>query len=358
MKYKEDWEQTKERFIQYWAGENHERALISLTAKRESYSPRKISAPDNLRDRWLDTEYIIRKGRETMASTCYVGESFPMLWPNLGPDILGATLGCGITFQETTSYAEPTIENWDTWPGIRFDEKNPWWKKIVEMTEDMAADAGEDYFVGITDLHPGADALVSLRSPGKLCLDLFDYPDKVKQGIWDILPVFKRQLDTLHEITVRNIPGSSNWMEVWHPEKWYVTSCDFISMISTDMFEEFVLPELIEEIDWLKGKTLFHLDGPNALKHLDRLLEIPNLAGVQWVYGAGQPTASSWIQALKKIQDARKLIFVDVCKDDIAFLLEELKPEGVMYRYCDEVSESEARDLLKTMMSSRKKKVF
>ena len=99
-------------------------------------------------------------------------------------------------------------------------------------------------------------------------------------------------------------------------------------MISPDMFKEFILPELMEEIEWLDGKTIFHLDGPGALKHLDMLLEIPKLAGIQWVYGAGQPTAAYWVPVLKKIQAAGKLIHIHIVPEDLDVLLEEIKPEG------------------------------
>ena len=292
MRYKEDWEKVKAKFIEYWAKENHDRPLIQVTAPRQEYKKKEITIPEKLEERWTDTEYIIKSGREEMKATFYGAEAFPMIWPNLGPDIFGATFGGDIIFEETTSYAKPFINDWSTLGKLEFDHNNRWWRKIKSITEEITADAKGDYFVGITDLHPGADGLVSLRGPENLCMDLYDYPDVVKQRIFDLLPAFKEQLDTLFTITSQNLPGSSNWMGVWHPEKWYVTSCDFITMISPDMFKEFILPELMEEIEWLDGKTIFHLDGPGALKHLDMLLEIPKLAGIQWVYGAGQPTAA------------------------------------------------------------------
>ena len=105
-------------------------------------------------------------------------------------------------------------------------------------------------------------------------------------------------------------------MGLWHPEKWYVTSCDFICMISQEMFARYILPELREEIDYLQGKTIFHLDGPGALKHLDALLEIENLAGIQWVYGAGQPSARHWLPVLQKIQKAGKRINIGLHPED------------------------------------------
>ena len=116
-------------------------------------------------------------------------------------------------------------------------------------------------------------------------------------------------------------------------------------MISTQMYEELVVGELLEELDFLDA-SIYHLDGPDALKHLDRLLAIDKLKGIQWVYGAGQPTASHWIPVLKKIQDAGKMIQIDVVPEELDIMLENLKPEGVMYTM-NARTEEEGRALMK-----------
>ena len=111
------------------------------------------------------------------------------------------------------------------------------------------------------------------------------------------------------------------------------------------MYEELVVGELLEELDFL-DESIYHLDGPDALKHLDRLLAIDKLKGIQWVYGAGQPTASHWIPVLKKIQDAGKMIQIDVVPEELDIMLENLKPEGVMYTI-NARTEEEGRALMK-----------
>ena len=345
MLYVNDWEQIKQKFAEYWTGENHDRPLLSVCAPKEGYIPKEVKAPEKIIDRWMDVEYIIKSTREKFSSIYYGGEAFPNFNPNLGPDILGAILGDKIEFGENTSWSIHTFKDLENVDKFIFNPENFWWKKIREITEEAVKDAKGDYFVSITDLHPGADALVSLRGPENLCLDLVDCPQAVKKATVEILDVFKKVTDELYKITLKNLDGSSNWMSVWHPGKWYVTSSDFICLISNDMFSEFIEPELVEEIEWLDA-SIFHLDGPGALKHLDSLLAIPKLKGIQWVYGAGQPTASHWIPVLKKIQDAGKLVQVLIEPWELDILLKELRPEGIMYTtWCE--SEQDAKDLLK-----------
>ncbi|NSW89753.1 MAG: trimethylamine corrinoid protein 2 [Firmicutes bacterium] len=357
MLYKADWELIEKRYIEYWEKENHDRPLISVCAPKEGYIPKEIKAPEKLVDRWMDIEYLIQNARERFSATYFGGEAFPNFCPNLGPDILGAILGwCDLEFGDNTSWAVHKLHNWEQIEKFEFDPMNKWWKKIVEITEEAVKDSRGDYFVSLTDLHSGVDALVSLRGPENLCLDLMDYPGRVKKATFEVFEVFKQVYNRLYNITLKNLPGSSNWMGVWHPEKWYPTSCDFICLISKGMFDEFVLPELLEEIYWLDA-SIFHLDGPGALKHLDALLDIPELKGIQWVYGAGQPSASHWIPVLKKIQDAGKLVHVSIEPHELDILITELRPEGVMYTtWCK--SEQDAEDLLKKAERSYKKRIY
>ena len=77
-------------------------------------------------------------------------------------------------------------------------------------------------------------------------------------------------------------------------------------------------------------RTIYHLDGPGAITHLDSLLGLPNLNGIQWIPGAGARPTVEWIPLLKKIQEAGKLVYVYCTKDNVKQLLDELNPEGLM----------------------------
>jgi hypothetical protein len=100
-------------------------------------------------------------------------------------------------------------------------------------------------------------------------------------------------------------------------------------MVSTDMFREFFLPELLAEIAWL-DRTVYHLDGPGALRHLDTLLDIGQLDAIQFVYGDGARPASRWMHVFKRIQDGGKNLHITVEPWEVDAFMENLRPEGVM----------------------------
>lgn len=322
----------------FWANENHERPVITASIRKPGAQP--APPPRDLEQQWLDAEYVVSTELHNMRNTLYAGDALPILCPNVGPDFMGGVCGCDITFSPTTSWATHFVEDWAGLPPLAFDETNRWWQKTQEITDLAMRRAQGEYLVGITDIHAGLDGLVSMRGPEEVCYDLVDEPEMIQRRVFEMYDVFKQVMARSKRLTAAQ-QGTTNWMRIWHPNTWYVTSCDTIGMISKDMFETFVLPELLEELDYLDA-SMFHLDGVGALKHLDRLLEIPKLNGIQWVYGAGQPSAAHWLDVLGRIQAAGKCIQVIIQPEEIVTLCEHLRPEGVMY--CVDCTSAEEAD--------------
>lgn len=282
--------------------ENHDRPLISAYVHAARKFP-DITTPISLKDRWENVDYVVTSARRRIENTFFGGEAVPVFNPNLGPDILGAIAGCELEYGEDTSWAVHSVEDWSMYPPLVFDESNRWWKKIEEITKAAVEDTRGDYLVGITDLHPGIDGLVSLRGPEEMCYDVVDCADQIKTRIGQLFKMYKEVYMRLESIISPHQEGSINWMGVWHPVKrWYTVSCDFSCMVGQDIYNEFVIPGLLCELEFLEA-SIYHLDGPGALRHIDRILEQPGLNGVQWVYGAGQPSARYWMDLLKKIQN-------------------------------------------------------
>jgi histidinol dehydrogenase len=123
--------------------------------------------------------------------------------------------------------------------------------------------------------------------------------------------------------------GSTSWIPFYHTGRAYIPSCDFWCMVSPDTARDLILPDILAEMQPME-RSIFHLDGPQALRHLDLLLGIPSLKAVQWVFGAGNGPAGRWIDVYRKIIAAGK--GVQVLADDAADALAVLRavgPEGV-----------------------------
>jgi len=97
------------------------------------------------------------------------------------------------------------------------------------------------------------------------------------------------------------------------------------------MFKQY-MPFLIERATHA-DHAIYHLDGPDAVAHLDAILAIPEIGFIQWEPGAGGGDILGWIELMQKIQAAGKGLYVSggphpIWKAEI--LLKQLKPEGLM----------------------------
>jgi hypothetical protein len=105
---------------------------------------------------------------------------------------------------------------------------------------------------------------------------------------------------------------------------------DFAYMISPAMFERFVLPDLISCCDYL-DHGFYHLDGKGQIRHLDLLLSIERLRGIQWIPGDGQPPPQEWLPLLKRIRDGGKLCQVFVSPEGARTIVSNLGGRGFLF---------------------------
>jgi 5-methyltetrahydrofolate--homocysteine methyltransferase len=161
--------------------------------------------------------------------------------------------------------------------------------------------------IGMTDLGGNLDIVSTFRPGERLLTDLYDSPAEVKRLTWEAHEAWWTAFRDLDSVMRGANPGYSAWCPIYAEQSYYMLQCDFCYMIGPAMFDEFVKPELAASSAKL-ANAFYHLDGPGQLPHLDSLLTIPHLKGVQWVPGAGQNAQCEWPEVYRKIRAAGKLI--------------------------------------------------
>ena len=136
LEFKPDAEMAMARHEAWWHGEIIDRPPVWITApKSADHPPFPEKRHSSIRERWFDTEYLLDVTDAYMARTAYLGDSLPTWWPNLGPEVYSAFLGCPLEYTNETSWAVPIVKDWSDLDLIRFDEANEYWLKIGEMTD-------------------------------------------------------------------------------------------------------------------------------------------------------------------------------------------------------------------------------
>ncbi len=331
--YKPDFEEARKHWEAFWNREIIDRPCLAVTAPKEGHE---IPPAPPYMDGWDgDFAEAVARWEARAEHTYFAADAIPFFEPSFGPDQFGAFLGADLDRStesySRTSWAVPYVENWEESLPIQLDPDNAWWTKMLELMR-VAGEASEGKFlVGMLDMHSNLDALASIREPEDLCMDLVDCPDLVHRAMADVRALYSEIHDALREAGNMAERGSIGWISFYSPGRFAVMQCDFAIMVSPEMFDAFILPALEEEAAFL-DHSIYHYDGEGALRHLDSVLAIENLDGIQWVPGAGKPAQTEWAELLVKIQAAGKSLHVSGPMDRIKHLHGILKPEGVFYQ--------------------------
>lgn len=353
MIYKEDWEKSRNRWNAWWNREVLDRPTIWITAPKANVKRRMIKQPEDLIDRWTNVEYILETTEEKIRCTFWGGEAVPNFWPNLGPNFFSAILGSELHFAEDTSWVEPFINDWKNFHGLHFDPENKWWKLMSKIIKEGARKGKDRFLVAIPDLHGGGDAIAGIRGTENLCIDLIQYPEKILECKEFMKELWFNVYEELYKITTsEGQEGTYSWLG-WAPGKTCPLQEDLLALISPDMFSNFFIDIIKEQVNYL-DYSIFHLDGPECLPHLDLLLEIPGLHGIQWEPGDGHRPMTRWISLLKKIQNAGKVLWINIDIKELDVILSELSPNGLMV-VTEASSQEEAEGVLSRLKMKHKK---
>ena len=326
-----DFERVLERFEAWWVCEIVDRPPVTIGVRPEREPVLPVKRHATLREEWFDFEHkldVLEAGLETAV---FVGESYPRFEPKLGPELCATVFGCELEFSETTSWSVPVAHSSHDVRKIQPDLENVYWRAVRRAT-DLSLERGAGRWItAMPDLHTNGDLVAAIRNPQDLCLDCADDLASVRAACDYVTDTYATMFDDLWGPIAAAGQPCCTWTPYLHAGPAYVTNCDFICMISLKMFEEAILPSLVREMRYLE-RNIFHLDGPDALRHLDALLALPELNGLQWVYGAGNGPAARWVDVYRRTQAAGKCIQL-ACEDidDAKRVAEHLKPEGVWF---------------------------
>jgi hypothetical protein len=328
---KPDYEQAKMRIDAFWERQLIDRPVVQfiLSKPPTELGPLPPSHHATPAERWMDAGYQAELARAALSNTLYPGDTLPVAWPNLGPEIFAAFYGCPLEFGDYgTSWSTPILKDWSQAASICLDWKHIYLKKLLEMT-DALLEAGRNFFiVGMTDWHPGGDALAALRDPQNLALDLVERPEQVKALLAQVEQDYYAVYDLFYEKLRQSGQPITAWINLACDGKYYIPSNDFSAMISTAMFEEFFLPGIRGECQFLEH-TIYHLDGPGAIRHLELLLAIPELDAVQFVPTVSDEAVVRWAPLYRRIQAAGKGVHFTCDIAEIEDVIELLRPEGL-----------------------------
>jgi len=335
-----------ERYGMTLARRNHDRPVFNISfglGKQVEPPP----APPGIRERWFNFEWRLDCFERYLENVGFLYEGFPGFFCNLGPDVLAALTGSDLTFAEGTSWAEFRVSDWRDEPPIRFQEEGFYWRSMKQFLELSAQRGRGRWLTDSGDLHTNGDGLAALRGPENLLMDLYDCPDEIKKRLGEMHAVFETVLEAHFAIIHPSNDGlTSSWCRAACRGRFAAIQNDFSCMVGPGMFDEF-FKEYVEKESACLDYSIYHLDGPDALRHLESICDCKHVDAIQWVPGEGEKPTSEWLDVYRRVCERGKGCWIHGTPEDQLKILAALEPEGCMYNLWFN-SEEEARHWLRS----------
>ena len=352
--WKANWKQTQKRFVDWW---NHKGLLIGMWGAPETGrcihenvpAPAK---PATIEERYCNAAFRAAENHYRLSRSVFPADVLPSATTDLGPGSLALFCGAKPGFAEDTVWFYPCFEQElepEKLPPLHFDPNHPWWRITGDILRQCLQLSRGKYIVGCPDLIENVDVLSSLRGAQTLLMDMVERPEWVEQKIREINEVWFAAYQRIYDL-IKLDDGSSTFgaFYIWGPGKVAKVQCDASAMFSPRMYQRFVVPALTAQCEWL-DHSLYHLDGTQAMVHLDTLLAIKPLDAIEWTPQAGIETGGHkrWHDLYRRILAAGKSVqVVNVEPDEVRPLLDAIGPKGV-YMLIQFKDELEAEQVLK-----------
>lgn len=303
LAFKPDFQATADRWDAFWRGENR-RPMVAATMPKAGCEP--VQKPPYAAGAVGQFDPVVDQVMRWAESYEFIADAIPSYSVEFGADHFAALLGADLSFHEGDpgSWAVPFLTDVAD-ADIRFRPEGKWWQRTVEFVQALRKKCDGALLLSTPTMNANLDALAAIHGVENLLMSMVDNPDAVHRALTQITKAHGDVLNAFADLFGFAEYGSINRHGMYARGCINVPQCDFSCMISTDMFREFAVPYLREEMRRYDGVE-YHLDGPGALKHLEALCEIEDLDVIQWVPGTGNSEKEDWTWLEQRIDNLGK----------------------------------------------------
>ncbi len=314
LEFRKDFEAVAARWDAFWkGGEDLSRPLVSIIVPKPGVEP--VAKPEGSLSLVADNyDEVIDQALRWADSHLFMGEAIPHARVSFGPDHLAGLLGAELMQKESdrsTSWVQPFVEDWDA-ADLTFKREGKWWYKTVEAVDAFRSRLDGRMLVEGPNLSMCLDTLSAVRGPQNLLLDLTMEPDKVKSAQKRVCEAVKEIVDAFYDLLGSDTWGSITRHDMYCSGRIDVPQSDVSAMISPEMYKEFEVPYLSQMVKKLDAAE-YHLDGEEAIRHLEAVCGIEGISVIQWQMGAGNGASKDWSDLRARIDSLGKgqVLFAD-----------------------------------------------
>jgi hypothetical protein len=314
-----------QRHRAFWQREIVDRPPVAVTAPIDRPAPLPQARDDE--QLLADPEFNVAASLAAVANTWYGGDALPVAC-SPGNLLYPAWGGSG-RFGSQTVWVDPTITDWRQWADYRFDRQNVWVRRYLGVNKAIAQAARGKYFVQTQGFFGAMDAMASMRGYEDFLMEL------ALEEARPAIRAAQAQAIEGHQYIVRSVwddaadaqEGAVTMPCIWAPGRVNYWSADFTCLIGPRDFDEWMAGEFAEIIRSCEY-SFYHLDGPDAVRHLPAIARMPGLHGIQYTR-APREGIDDVIRMAREIQNLGKAAYVWVLHTNAQRVFDELDPRGM-----------------------------
>lgn len=299
----------------------------------------------------LQPEWHHARVDDVLDNTRFLAEAMPSADIMIGTDVTDTAVLLGGDYDYLHGEA---IVRHD--PGVlerrvpAFDPASPFVVALERVYRDMAAHVGRRAFVNTTMTLDALTTLSLMVGHAGLFRAMMSRPELVHECVDSTCTLVNDFYAHFYGVLLELGHGESQgWFHCMAEGRFDVVRSDVSVMLSPEMFEEFVVPELTGRISGL-DHALFNMDSTVMVRFLDALSDVPGLDGIFWNPGPAEGSLTEHVPVLRCIRERGLLLDVMAADaDEAASVARELGPDGLMIslpRYPDVERAEEAIEVV------------
>lgn len=323
--FKSNWSAFFERMSGWWDG-TLDGPVVRIEVPAGNWRPAPPPDDTDWEARFFDTVGFLERHEDSFRHHRYLTDHAPCLDVGSGHGI-GSFLGCPLEFRRETTWTHPCLRSLQDPVDVTRWRRDSRWTALRERVRYCSERGSGRYGVGYY-LGGILQALSLMRGDEPFLMDLLDHPESVEALRDRLLQQWFCMAEEL-EALLPKAGGQWTLFWLWAPGRVVFCECDVSCNFSPALFRRMVVPEVQAMARWA-DYSLYHLDGPGAVKHLDALLEVPELDAIQWIRGDGAGGALDWLSMLRRIQAGGKKLYVECSASELEPLLGALDSRGLL----------------------------
>jgi len=316
---KHDFNEYKERHLEFWSLQDVKSPLIGFTigAGLDSWSywqynsaAQKLFAQEKIQPEDIDPNDFVDEQQNYLELSGQINDDiYRSAMPFASIPWMEAILGCPVVSTGSHLSSEKIIEDPESYSQIQINTDNPWIKKYLEFIKVYNNCFSGKYPVAQSVLRGPSDLACALIGVENASIALLMQPEAMHK----LLEYVSIQLEEFLKLQLSALPKFQDGYvigqyEIWAPEPAIRIQEDSSMHYSPELYEKFLKPN-DERITSISNYTLIHLHS-SSLVLINKFLEVSQIKAFQITKDQGIVKLEDMLPGLMKIQKAGKSLII------------------------------------------------